>query len=513
MSVRILYECLIIVFTASLAFSEEGKGLSIEVIGFERSNGIEDAGVKFGKGSDAFLSRARTGTLRAKRGSEVAIVYAKMSAPPGDKQQFTFKRIELLDLKGNRYNCSIPSEMQFDSALLSEIEEFRFAFLVPKGTQMKTFRLEGQPFFLGTGDVRVLLDRPDVPNTDKVIDQRTLAFLAISGSQDAFAKVTAPELISEIAKLTGSGYIFPAALEKITDVNVLTDVAQTARDPRARVLAASKLPEQSILIDLAKNHPESKIRSEAIGKLKDQQVLLDVIKNENNTIVRMVAVGYIEDQKTLLDIAMNDEEDDDVRMEAVIDMKHPSDLEHVARNSRSPQTRYHAVSRITDQAARFDIAKTDPEVRVRQAALRDLTNPMDLAEIAIKDASLEVATAAMGVLWDTSYGRKDSYYSALEVVLRRTIHERIREVAASKLPHTVLANIARSDKNPNVRVAAVKGVTSPELLGDIASRCMFRDARIAAIGKLLDKALLSDLATKDADPRIRAAAKSRLTEL
>ena len=76
----------------------------------------------------------------------------------------------------------------------------------------------------------------------------------------------------------------------------------------------------------------------------------------------------------------------------------------------------------------------------------------------------------------------------------------------------LLAQIARTDKEKDVRIAAVRMLKDQRILADVARRDSNDSVRKAAVEQLKDQALLVQIAKADVNPSVRSHAVERLTE-
>jgi hypothetical protein len=75
---------------------------------------------------------------------------------------------------------------------------------------------------------------------------------------------------------------------------------------------------------------------------------------------------------------------------------------------------------------------------------------------------------------------------------------------------SVLADIAKNDKDSDVRRDAVKRVTDQSVLADIAKNDKDSDVRTAAVERVTDQSVLADMAKNDKNDDVRTAAVKRL---
>ncbi|MCU0858735.1 MAG: hypothetical protein MUC65_10090 [Pontiellaceae bacterium] len=77
----------------------------------------------------------------------------------------------------------------------------------------------------------------------------------------------------------------------------------------------------------------------------------------------------------------------------------------------------------------------------------------------------------------------------------------------------MLADVACSARDGEVRIAAVKNLTDQNLLAEVASSATDKDVRAAAVRKLTCQSVLTSIATEDKDADVRKAATAKLKDL
>jgi len=135
-----------------------------------------------------------------------------------------------------------------------------------------------------------------------------------------------------------------------------------------------------------------------------------------------------------------------------------------------------------DQAALVELAKSDECLQVRLSAMSVLGDPVVLAEF-------EKRVYATG---DAFWDRKGE-----------PVDDEPKDQAQ-------LSQVARTDKDKGVRIAAVKKLVDQSVLADVAKSDKDWLVRLFAIWELEDQALLAELSEKDDDILIRKEAEKRL---
>ncbi|MDR2498298.1 MAG: hypothetical protein LBD28_02535 [Tannerellaceae bacterium] len=153
------------------------------------------------------------------------------------------------------------------------------------------------------------------------------------------------------------------------------------------------------------------------------------------------------------------------------------------------------------------IARTDKESRMRAAAMERLdvaTNQPLLIEIAQKDTDRKICEAAFQKIFITNdqprlaaLAKANLDFSALEAMV-----EKLWDIYC-------LAGVARNASNSDVRKAAIKKLRAEDhqpLLAEIAKKDKDSDVRNMALERLTDQACLADVARNAEDPDIRITA-------
>jgi len=186
-------------------------------------------------------------------------------------------------------------------------------------------------------------------------------------------------------------------------------------------------------------------------------------------------------------------------------------LGRIARTDMDYRVREAAVKKVTDQAVLAEIvragARYSPDSKfrgVRLAAVKKLTDQAVLAEVAKTDGGSDVRFAAVEGLTDRP---------VLEEIARTDEDYRVSSAAARKLTDAaVLAEIARTGKNSTLRLALVKQLTDHAALAEIARTDEDYRVRKAAAEKLTDQDVLAEIARNDADLAVRSAAATLIAD-
>jgi uncharacterized protein DUF349 len=176
----------------------------------------------------------------------------------------------------------------------------------------------------------------------------------------------------------------------------------------------------------------------------------------------------------------------------------------------------------------IDLARHDPDPRVRRACVDRLEDPRILAEIASQDSDPGVREAAVQALADTAIGAYDgasepASLAALEgiadvrmlaEIAKRSAFEPVSRGAATRIEDPkVLASIARRSPHVATRIDALARVSDPDDLDAIASRTDFKDVALAALERIHDRARLESIAERAKNKAASRTARARLRDM
>jgi len=197
-------------------------------------------------------------------------------------------------------------------------------------------------------------------------------------------------------------------------------------------------------------------------------------------------------------------------------------------DSKDPGERYRAVTIVQDPALLVQIARTDADEFVREAAVGRLTDQSLLGEIALSDSSATVVFAAVKLLSDEAALEKVATtrtdFVALEAaskltspaVLARLVSsskdDALRANLAARIDdQEVLANLVAKDANTTVQLTALARITDQRRLGDLALGATSSYFADRVVERIADQAQLARIVR---DPRSRSAesALAKLTD-
>jgi hypothetical protein len=147
------------------------------------------------------------------------------------------------------------------------------------------------------------------------------------------------------------------------------------------------------------------------------------------------------------------------------------------------------------------------DTQARKDAVRKLTNQVLLARIAQTDEDGDVRLSAISMITD----------QALLVSLAQENDFRDIGLAAVKMltDEALLANVDRKTDSivaGPAALVAIERISAQPILADLAKTAKPNEIRLAAIAKISDQALLADVAKVDRSSDIRSAALAKLTD-
>jgi hypothetical protein len=241
---------------------------------------------------------------------------------------------------------------------------------------------------------------------------------------------------------------FPDEVSSYTDfIEADIKVSDLLKQPFAMV------KDQSVLTDIARNNLDPYIRETASENLVDKAVLAEIVFNDDNGNVRKAAVENVNfsNQEQLQDVLKNDVYNE-VRIAAIKKLTNRELLSDIAEQDENVFVREAAVEKLTDRVLLANIAKNDKEYSVRMAAVANsnLTDQSLLTSIARKDDDSRIRQAAAEKLIDQRVAQ-----AVFEDIAKNDEDWIIRRKAVNSLTNqTILTDIAKNDKDPNVCYAA-----------------------------------------------------------
>lgn len=161
-----------------------------------------------------------------------------------------------------------------------------------------------------------------------------------------------------------------------------------------------------------------------------------------------------------------------------------------------PAVRLEAVRELEDQTDLAILAETDPDGRVRRAAIARTTDPVLLGRVAAGDSDSETRDRAADRLLALATAGPDEA-TALSAVEALADPRR-------------LSSVARSDAPEAVRTAALARTTDDRALGSVARHARHEETAAAAVDRLTDQSELIDVAQNGEHKDVALRAFERL---
>ncbi len=162
-----------------------------------------------------------------------------------------------------------------------------------------------------------------------------------------------------------------------------------------------------------------------------------------------------------------------------------------------------------------ELARTDPDPRVRRAAVLRLTEVTVLAEVAATDSDQGVQGEAMELLLAAALEREDPSAEIASQALSESRHLvavakdarmvslRLQAVARLQEPRA-LASVAKSAESASIRLAALERISEPGLLAEVALKAEAKEVALAALERVSDPEVWQAVAAR---ARCKAAAR------
>lgn len=351
-------------------------------------------------------------------------------------------------------------------------------------------------------------------------------------------------IMYRIVKASSKTLIESDVVKRITSQEVLEKIAfDTELDVLVRITAIKKISSQDVLKRLYECGSDS-IRKIVVSLIIDESFLYDTVFNEEVQHVSVVAVNHISTQEKLYNIAVRHTVLD-VQIAAVGQLKEQKWLAKVAKLAvLNPSVRIEAIKKLdsnTSETLLYNIAKNDSDFLCRIAAIKRLTMPKMLIDIACEDLNEDVQYVALSSLpeififselnkklmaiieGDFSYKVKAMAVEKIAVssdeffveLIKKEKNEEVRIAAVQRIDnHTHLANIAYYEVNKyqyqsNVRMEALKRLKTIEVINLIALSDRSIKVREYALQKAYPATLVS-VAINDHEAEVSIAAVKKI---
>ena len=274
---------------------------------------------------------------------------------------------------------------------------------------------------------------------------------------------------------------------------------------------------QKELAEIAKNNEDYRVRREAVENLTDQVVLAGIAKTDRNSLVREGAVKNLIDQDVLAEISKTDK-NTRVREGAVKKLTNQSGLADIAKTDKYSWVREAAIEKVTDQNLLADVAKNAADTSMRMAAIEKLTDQNVLADIAETDKDSKVRETALAKV-DESHPVKQKVKQHMQQQMDADFLKTYKgdrstcETVFTRVTNQdLLADIAKTDSDSDVRCVAVKNLTNQDALAEIAKTDKYYWVRKTAVEKITGQVVLAEIVKTDKNDSVRAAAFEKLTD-
>ena len=154
---------------------------------------------------------------------------------------------------------------------------------------------------------------------------------------------------------------------------------------------------------LAKIAQETKFRQvweSAVAKITDQKVLYGLAVNQENISAAALAVRKLTDQAQLRQIAASMQYDQDIRRIAIDHLEDQHLIEQIARTDPNGRVRGTAYANLSDPLLQAQLAGNDPDNENRRWAARKLDNQAMLIYLAQNDKSDDIRKIAISRIQD-----------------------------------------------------------------------------------------------------------------
>ena len=271
-----------------------------------------------------------------------------------------------------------------------------------------------------------------------------------------------------------------AAVRSMTDQRELKRVALEA--PRVDVIEAAlaRLSDPAILYEIAVEASTKKARDNrydeigaiAVMGIDDQDMLRDLAANPRvSDPIRGIAVRKISDQGLIRELILDDSVGDIAKGVAVSLVDDPSLVDSVALDHAryGSNTRDKAVARTENPEVLAAIARNDPSPTMRMAALQRADQRI-VAEIALSDQNRDVRYKAIKLLMDQA---------TLETIARDEIDHYFRFMALEKIDDANLRRDIEASWNDEQRRADSYAAMQADAVHQHAQALAERDRRIS----------------------------------
>lgn len=261
----------------------------------------------------------------------------------------------------------------------------------------------------------------------RIKDENLLKILVIECPFNVYFKRSI--MFSNGSSRSGSTRVSSAALNRIEDENILLDILKNSPDAYIREEARTTLERKSS--DLLKE--EDKNIADKINSLKednDESAMAKIVlSNENSDDNRLNALEAIDDEEILKQIVTAESNlgIKDYKSEALEKISDEKILESIVFTHESESISVGAINKIQNQQILTNIAKDAQETKLREEAIRKLTDENTLKELT-NDKTMETFTIREMVGYSDHDGPEYEYTKGERYPISDAAKSRLKEI-------------------------------------------------------------------------------------
>ena len=261
-------------------------------------------------------------------------------------------------------------------------------------------------------------------------------------------------------------------------------------------------------------HSNPLIRLNSLISITSQEKLANFVRKDPSKVVKKTALKKITNQEFLSEFA-RDYSSGEIQKIAIAKLKDKNLLSEIAKSTENPAVAKALLGKINNQEILIDIARNAASSFYRAAAVKKLIkpDPLMLAELAYSEENQDVINAIIDRIIKI---RKNNFNDILILIITNGKSSNSRYTAISRLKNpddSYLAEIALSDDESKICMAAVRNINNIDLLEKIAVSRAHKKTRSEAINRIENKTLLSGIIENDSSETIRSLAEKRLIAL
>ena len=231
----------------------------------------------------------------------------------------------------------------------------------------------------------------------------------------------------------------PSAIDVSVITRLASDKKVSAKELARSVQSLEDSPEMRALVknDLM----DIAIRLAALSRISSQVFLDEIISDTNNEELCIAAVSRAKNPEVLLAAANRTGGNDDSAKAAIDRLQALGQWELLSTQSTMASVRQRAVTHVSDPSLLGKIATRDSAAEVRLVAIKRVSDPVLLKQLAEGDNDLRIALAALDKMTDESF---------LEAIALKSIHPKVRILAASKIHDSEMKNRVQDSLGPTI---------------------------------------------------------------